>query len=97
MVMKNANTLNLQVETKNIPIIFLTVNNSEHNKIKGFELGASDYIVKPFRPKTDMHRIAIHLKYTECLRKTENLNYLNKSSKHLLVYGKCNERTIRFY
>jgi len=74
-----------KLETKNIPIIFLTVKNSEYNKIKGFELGASDYIVKPFRPKIDLHRIAIHLKYSKSINNIGNSNHSHKSSKGLLA------------
>ncbi len=35
-------------EDKNIPILFLTAKSMEEDKIKGFELGADDYITKPF-------------------------------------------------
>ncbi len=35
-------------ETKDIPIIMLTAKSSEIDKVKGFEMGADDYIPKPF-------------------------------------------------
>jgi DNA-binding response OmpR family regulator len=34
-----------------MPIIFLTAKSSESDRITGFELGADDYVVKPFSPK----------------------------------------------
>lgn len=34
---------------KDIPIIFLTANDAEEDIVKAFEMGASDYITKPFR------------------------------------------------
>ena len=34
-----------------VPIIFLTAKASESDRITGFELGADDYVVKPFSPK----------------------------------------------
>jgi len=34
-----------------VPIIFLTAKSSESDRITGFELGADDYVVKPFSPK----------------------------------------------
>ncbi|MBP5677489.1 MAG: response regulator transcription factor [Bacteroidales bacterium] len=33
---------------KNVPIIFLTAKNLEQDKLRGFEVGADDYITKPF-------------------------------------------------
>jgi len=35
----------------NIPIIILTVRGNEDDQAKGLELGADDYVVKPFRPR----------------------------------------------
>ena len=34
----------------NIPVIFLTASGDEYSTVTGFELGADDYIAKPFRP-----------------------------------------------
>jgi len=39
------------------PIVFLTARDSESDRILGFELGADDYIVKPFSPKELVMRI----------------------------------------
>ena len=35
-------------KTKNVPIIMLTAKNSEYDKVKGLDMGADDYISKPF-------------------------------------------------
>lgn len=43
--------------TKNIPIFFLTSKSGTLDKVKGFDLGADDYIVKPFEPAEIMARI----------------------------------------
>lgn len=40
-----------------IPVVFMTAKISEEDRIKGFELGADDYIVKPFSPKELVLRI----------------------------------------
>jgi CheY-like chemotaxis protein/nitrogen-specific signal transduction histidine kinase len=38
-------------ETESIPVVVLTAWNSTEEKIKGFELGAADYLTKPFEPE----------------------------------------------
>ena len=43
--------------SKNIPIILLTAKGEVENRIKGLELGADDYIGKPFEPKELLLRI----------------------------------------
>lgn len=43
--------------TNNVPIIFLTVKNEEIDKVVGLELGADDYITKPFSPREVVARV----------------------------------------
>ena len=40
--------LRTQENTKNVPVIMLTAKSSELDKVKGLDLGADDYIAKPF-------------------------------------------------
>ena len=40
-----------------IPVIFLTASSDEYSTVTGFELGADDYIPKPFRPRELISRI----------------------------------------
>lgn len=49
-------------ETNAIPVIFLTGVIEVDSKLKGFELGAVDYITKPFHPLEVLARVRIHLK-----------------------------------
>lgn len=42
---------------KDIPIIFLTASNDEYSVVTGLNLGAEDYISKPFRPRELLSRI----------------------------------------
>ncbi|SMC37793.1 sigma-B regulation protein RsbU (phosphoserine phosphatase) [Desulfocicer vacuolatum DSM 3385] len=48
--------------TTAIPVIFLTASHSVKSKLKGFQLGAVDYITKPFHPQEVIARIQLHLK-----------------------------------
>ena len=41
---------------KKIPVIMLSARGEEYDRIKGFELGVDDYVVKPFSPKELMPR-----------------------------------------
>ncbi len=58
-------------KTIHIPVIFLTSNHKEEDEAKGLELGAVDYIIKPFRPLVDLKRIKTHI-------------VLHNEKKHLL-------------
>lgn len=47
-----------------IPVIFLTASDDEFSTVTGFELGADDYIAKPFRPRELVSRIKNILRLT---------------------------------
>jgi two-component system OmpR family response regulator len=49
-------------DTHAIPLIFLTARGEEVDRIVGLELGADDYVVKPFSPRELMARIAAVLR-----------------------------------
>lgn len=51
--------------TKNIPVIMLTVKNDETDKVVGLELGADDYMTKPFSPKELVARVKAILRRTQ--------------------------------
>lgn len=44
-------------ETSTVPVIMLTVRDDESDKVKGLELGADDYITKPFSPRELSSRV----------------------------------------
>ncbi|MDR3543959.1 MAG: response regulator transcription factor [Desulfosporosinus sp.] len=48
--------------TNSLPIIMLTARDMLEDKIQGFEIGADDYIVKPFEPKEVIARIKARFK-----------------------------------
>ncbi len=49
-------------EFSNIPVIMLTARNNEYDKISWLEMGADDYIAKPFSPRELLARIKAILK-----------------------------------
>lgn len=50
-----------QDSTRDIPVMFLTVNQDEKEETRGFEAGAVDYINKPVRPSVLLARVQTHL------------------------------------
>ncbi|SRR6266568_2922655 len=46
-----------------IPVIFITTFDSEAEKVKGFEAGAEDYVIKPFHHKELQARVKAHLAF----------------------------------
>ena len=46
-------------ELKKIPVIMISSKNDENDKIRGFELGIDDYVVKPFSPRELMMRVKV--------------------------------------
>ena len=51
----------------NVPIIILTVKGEEQNKVRGLELGADDYVVKPFSPVELLARVRAVLRRSEAI------------------------------
>ena len=62
-----------KIQSKKIPVIFLTALDEEKNIVKGFNLGADEYITKPFRPRELVSRVknVIRLTGIEDSRKQE--------------------------
>ncbi|OFX26430.1 MAG: hypothetical protein A2033_11350 [Bacteroidetes bacterium GWA2_31_9] len=60
------------IETSNIPVIFLTAIDDIEKRIKGLELGAVDYITKPFQEYDLLSRIKINL---ELIKNREEIKF----------------------
>lgn len=60
-----AKFLKSRPDLKDIPLIFITAKGGEEDKLKGFELGADDYITKPFSLKELIARIKAVLRRYE--------------------------------
>lgn len=61
-------TLKSQPTTQDIPIIFMTALADTVDKLKGFELGAADYITKPIQHEEVLARVNTHLKLSHLQR-----------------------------
>lgn len=62
---KMANILRKDATTAKIPIIFLTAKDTENDMLTGFNLGADDYISKPFSIREVMARVKAVIRRTE--------------------------------
>jgi len=56
-------------------IVFVTAKNSEEDRLKGFELGADDYLVKPFSPRELVARLRVILRRTAEREPSEMLRF----------------------
>ena len=86
-----------------IPIIILTAKNQELDKVKGLDIGADDYITKPFGVKELLARIQARLRRTGTYSSSNNIDLLQLGatkidlleSKVIFEDGRTNELTAR--
>lgn len=86
-----------------IPIIILTAKNQELDKVKGLDIGADDYITKPFGVKELLARIQARLRRTGTYSSSNNIDLLQLGatkidlleSKVTFGDGRRNELTAR--
>lgn len=57
--------------TQNTPVIFMTALSDATDKVKGLEIGAVDYITKPFQHEEVIARLKLHLKISHLTRTLE--------------------------
>jgi DNA-binding response OmpR family regulator len=82
-------------EKKNIPIIILSAKSEDTDKILGLQVGADDYITKPFNPMELIARVKSQLRRYVTLGTFEGANKiidlngltLDQSSKQVTVHG----------
>lgn len=79
--------------TKSLPIIMLTARSEESDRVRGFDTGADDYVVKPFSVNELMARVAALLRRAKPLLVTEVLKVgdieLNRAA---MVVLRCGQR-----
>ena len=73
---KMARLLKDNPKTKNIPVIFLTAKDTENDRITGFNIGADDYISKPFSIREVLARVKAVLRRMETSTGQASVNEL---------------------
>ena len=85
-------------ETRDIPVIFMSALNETVDKVKGFQVGAVDFITKPFQQEEVLARIKTHLRL-EGLQKelrTANANLERRVIDRTVLLQEANEELDRF-
>ena len=71
----------------NVPILMLTAKDEEIDKILGLELGADDYVTKPFSVRELMARIKANLRKVEATIEQKDKNDENETEENKIVVG----------
>ncbi|GAB6098613.1 response regulator transcription factor [Halanaerocella petrolearia] len=66
----------------NIPILMLTAKGEKEDKLKGLEIGADDYVTKPFDPDELVARVKVILRRTKISQEEEILTFPNLKVDH---------------
>lgn len=90
-------------KTSNVPIILLTAKSEDDDKLLGYELGADDYVTKPFSPKVLVAKVKALLKRIEMQNQTSNeiINIegllIDEPSHEVKIYDNSIELTPKEY
>ncbi len=92
--------------TKDIPVIFITANTDEESIENAYDIGGTDYVTKPFRPKELLSRVKKELQIQDMVNKLKllastdpmtklfNRRHFTDVSQSLLELAKRNESNI---
>ena len=87
-------------QNSKVPIIMLTARGEEQDELFGFELGADEYISKPFSPKILVARVEAILKRTNS-KEISGVNYggieIDENGRTVKLDGKLIEMSLREY
>jgi DNA-binding response OmpR family regulator len=93
--------------TRDIPVIFMTALADTEHKVRGFEVGAVDYVTRPVQREELVARVGVHLRMRELtarLRETneslekrveERTAALNRLNRELQAISDCNKALMR--
>ncbi len=66
--------LKAEAGTAQVPVIFLTASNEMEHLVQGFEVGAVDYVTKPFNPPELLARVRTHVELKRARQRLRELN-----------------------
>ncbi|MBQ2365241.1 MAG: response regulator transcription factor [Alistipes sp.] len=75
-----ASIIRKREETATLPIIFCTARDAEADKVRGLDIGADDYIAKPFSVAEVMARVR------SVLRRTKRTESVESNSEHIISF-----------
>jgi len=94
------------LQTRDIPIIFITAKTDENSIEKAYDMGGADYVTKPFKPKELLAKVKRELQLqdlqnelkllasTDPMTKLYNRRYFSKISEHALDLAKREKNDI---
>jgi two-component system sensor histidine kinase/response regulator len=87
-------TVRLNPAFNKVPVIFLSAEADRESILKGFEIGAQDYITKPFDSRELLSRVRTHLALKESLENLADINELleEKVAERTLQLKEANEK-----
>jgi two-component system sensor histidine kinase/response regulator len=80
--------------TRNLPVIFLTAKSEVDDVVRGFEIGGSDYVTKPFRPAELLARVRTQLLLRAQQREIEVKNTEMKEMLQMVCHDVANHFSI---
>lgn len=94
-------TLRRRVDTKNIPVMLVSAKTSELDKVKGLDIGADDYLCKPFGVMELISRVKALLRRSYTADTMSNISYqgivMDDEKRSVMVHNECVELTFKEY
>ena len=94
-------TLRRRVDTKNIPVMLVSAKTSELDKVKGLDIGADDYLCKPFGVMELISRVKALLRRSNATNTMSNISYqgivMDDEKRSVMVHNECIELTFKEY
>lgn len=94
-------TLRRHVDTKNIPVMLVSAKTSELDKVKGLDIGADDYLCKPFGVMELISRVKALLRRSNATNTMSNISYqgivMDDEKRSVMVHNECIELTFKEY